>query len=307
VRVRVGLVGSEEFPVAHWRDVDSEPVAGELRELGAEVELIAWDSPRPVDWAGFGTLVLQSPWSMWRRLADFHAWLDARVADGTRLLNPVDVLRLGSSKRYLGDLAAAGVVTVPTTIVEDVDGLPERIAAAFEAAREPRRTVLVKPISSGGALGIREYPADQADQAAGYLRRLVETEAAALVQPYVNAIDQHRELAVILMGGRITHAITKAPILRPGDEHRDFHPDPRPYDLSAAQTTLVQRAYQAFLGLRPAGAPPVLSVRMDFLIDPGSDPELLLLEVECVAPVKFFPLFPGLARDYARLILEPAA
>jgi hypothetical protein len=34
---------------------------------------------------------------------------------------------------------------------------------------------------------------------------------------------------------------------------------------------------------------------------------LLLLEVESVAPVKFFALFPGLARDYARLILELAA
>jgi hypothetical protein len=55
--------------------------------------------------------------------------------------------------------------------------------------------------------------------------------------------------------------------------------------------------------LRPAGVPPVLSVRMDFLIDPDAAPGLFLLEVECVAPVKFFPLFPDRAADYARLIL----
>jgi hypothetical protein len=300
-------VGSVKFPVAHWRDVDSALVADELRGLGAEAELIAWDDPQPVDWSSFDTLVLQSPWSMWRTMAVFHSWLDARAEDGVRLLNPADVLRLGSTKLYLRDLADAGVVTVPTTIVEDTERLQECVAQAFLGAKDPRRTVLVKPISSGGALGIREFPADQADQAAGYLRRLVETELAAIVQPYVNAIDQHRELAVVVTGGRITHAITKAPILRPGDDHRAFHPDPLPYDLSPDQSTLVQQAYEAFLGLRPAGGPPVLSVRMDFLIDPESDPSLLLLEVESVAPVKFFALFPGLARDYARLILELAA
>lgn len=305
--MRVGLVGSEKFPVAHWRDVDSALVADELRQLGAEAELVAWDDPQPVDWTSFDTLVLQSPWSMWRTMAVFHSWLDARVGDGVRLLNPADVLRLGSTKRYLRDLADAGVSTVATTIVEDTERLPEVVADALRAAKDPRRTVVVKPISSGGALGIREFPADQADQAAGYLRRLVETEMAALVQPYVNAIDLHRELAVVVMGGRITHAITKAPILHPGDDHREFHPDPRPYDLSDGQATLVQQAYQAFLGLRPAGAPPVLSVRLDFLIDPESNPALLLLEVECVAPVKFFSLFPGRARDYAQLILQPAA
>ena len=58
--------------------------------------------------------------------------------------------------------------------------------------------------------------------------------------------------------------------------------------------------------MRPPQAPPVYSVRLDFLIDPATEPGLLLLEIEAVAPVKFLPLVPGRAPDFARAIRELA-
>ena len=308
--MRVALVTSKRLPEEHWRDIDAEPLGAALAARGVRVQRRAWDGAEPVDWAGFDALVVQSPWSMWLRMAQFRDWLAAREAAGARLLNPADVLRLGSDKRYLPRLAAAGVAIVPTTLLEatatDAD-LLDAVRAAFPAPGAARRTVVLKPISAGGALGIGEFPADRIDAAVVHARALLTSGGAVLVQPYVAAIDEHRELAVVVLDGRISHAVTKAAILRPGTAQRAFHPDPQPYALSAAQEAVARSVYESFLRLRPPQSPPVYSVRLDFLIDPAAEPGLHLLEIEAVAPVKFLPLVPGRAPAFARAVTELAA
>lgn len=64
---------------------------------------------------------------------------------------------------------------------------------------------------------------------------------------------------------------------------------------------------RAFLDLRPARGCAPLSVRLDFLIDPATDPGLLLLEVEAVAPVRFFPLHRDRLAPFVQAILAFAA
>ncbi|WP_433207279.1 hypothetical protein ACQP00_41050 [Dactylosporangium sp. CS-047395] len=53
----------------------------------------------------------------------------------------------------------------------------------------------------------------------------------------------------------------------------------------------------------PAGSPPPLSVRLDFILDPDAPRGMSLLEIEAVAPVKFFADFPDECDRYARAIL----
>jgi hypothetical protein len=66
----------------------------------------------------------------------------------------------------------------------------------------------------------------------------------ALIQPYMNSIDVHRELDVIMTNGEISHAITKAAILRPGELQHAFHPDaqPHPADHSSDEGEASHRA-----------------------------------------------------------------
>jgi glutathione synthase/RimK-type ligase-like ATP-grasp enzyme len=306
--VRVALVTSERLPLDHWKDIDAVPLGEGLADLGVRVEQTPWEAEPPRPWGHYDALVMQSPWSMWVHQAEFRRWLNGRAAEGCRLLNPADVIRLGSDKRYLRALTAAGVSTVPTVVFEPgtpLDELREGIAASFPRPSAARRTVVVKPISSGGALGLREFPASHAGAAVAHARALHAGGSAALVQPYMSAIDTHRELAVVFLRDRISHAVTKAPVLRPGGALvAASHPDPQPYDLSPAQTDVALRAYKAFLALRQAGSPPVYSIRLDFLIDPPTPPGLLLLEIEAVAPVKFLPMFRRLAPAFARAIVE---
>jgi hypothetical protein len=259
------------------------------------VDVTTWDGGVPTDWAGYDSVVLQSPWSMWQRLAAFDSWLRARRADGTRLLNPADTVALGSTKRYLPVLAAAGVPVVPTLITEHPSA--GQLRAAFPPVGSVRRTVVAKPLAAGGSLGAREFTIDELPQLAAYVEQL----GTAVVQPYVQAIDTHRELGVLTLDGRVSHAITKAAILRPGDATRAFHPDPRPYrSRTQQQQRVITQTYAALRGLL---AEEPLSVRLDFIIDPGTPSGLLLLEIEMVAPVKFFAHFPAECAAYAEAIL----
>jgi hypothetical protein len=299
--MRVALVTSERMPQADWHDVDSALLAAELERSGVATSTPAWDCERPVDWSGYDALVLQSPWSMWQKLDQFGDWLTARDRAGDRLLNPPDVVRIGSDKRYLRTLSESGVVTVPTTILDGP--IREQIQVTYPSSAARRRTVVIKPLSSGGALGTREFDTDHIDEAVAHAERLIAAGSGALAQPYIEAIDKYRELGILTLGDELSHAVTKRAILQPGSDERAFHPDPRPHLLTDAQTATASRTYQAFLALRPPGAPPLLSVRMDFLIDPDTEPGLLLLEVEAVAPVRFFSLHPKRIPAFARTII----
>ncbi|MDR7280267.1 hypothetical protein [Catenuloplanes atrovinosus] len=82
---------------------------------------------------------------------------------------------------------------------------------------------------------------------------------------------------------------------------------PRPHDLTARQRAVAGDVYAAFLAQRPADVPPPFSVRMDFILDPGSAAGMLLLEVEAVAPVRFLGLHPSRVPAFARMIAARAA
>jgi hypothetical protein len=308
---RIALVTSQKFPRDYWTDRDTPMVAQALKELGVHAETVAWDDSHIV-WDRHDVIVLQSPWSMWEQLGAFDTWLQARVSEGATLLNPAGVLTAGFDKRYLGRLAAAGLPVVPTRFIEHTsrwrpNELRDDLMSVSPALSEQRRTIVVKPVSSGGSLGIGEFAIHEVDAASQHVLRMHRAGMSAIVQPYVAAIDAHRELGVITLGGQISHAITKRAILRPGDQYRAFHPDAQPYfGLTDAQREIVLATYRSFLSILPKDSPEPLSVRLDFVLDPESGTGLLLLEIESVAPVRFFSLFPDESVSYATEIVARA-
>ena len=92
----------------------------ELEAAGARAEYVSWDDAS-ADWDAFDAVVVRSTFDYSRRRDEFLAWADA--LDG-RLRNPPAVLRWNSDKRYLSDLASAGLPVVPTIFVSPGDGQP---------------------------------------------------------------------------------------------------------------------------------------------------------------------------------------
>ena len=127
---RVALATCAAFP-----DGDADD-AGLPAAIGGDVTFAIWDDPA-VDWAAFDLVVVRSTWDYQERRDAFLAW--ARGI-GERLVNPPDVLAWNTDKRYLHELAAAGLPVVPTTLVAP--------GAPFTA---PAGEYVVKPTVSAGS------------------------------------------------------------------------------------------------------------------------------------------------------------
>lgn len=294
---RVALVTSAKFPEAHWVDRDAFPIKERLVQLGCRVDLPAWDDSS-VNWSDYDILVLQSPWSGWQKLSEFTEWLDFIEGVGIATFNPINLLRAGLDKIYLLKMAESGIQTVPTkylpaSLPQSSLHLRSQLQSVLDLASSSRRSIVIKPASSGGSLETIEYERRQLDTAIEHIQRLHEQNMSILIQPYISSIDRSRELGVVTIGKTISHVISKAAILKPNTTHREFHPDARLYiDLSTHQRDQILQAHRKFYEISKTDIDAPASIRLDFLFDPIRPDNLLLLEIESVAPVKFLTLFP---------------
>jgi hypothetical protein len=105
VRGSVALVTCAAHPELSPDDRLLLPV---LAGAGFEPLALRWDEPDE-RWERHAAVVIRSCWDYHQRVTEFHAWLDRLEASGARALNPVPILRWNADKRYLRDLARAGI------------------------------------------------------------------------------------------------------------------------------------------------------------------------------------------------------
>ena len=107
---RVALITCEKWSSLHEDDL---LLVAALEEVGIGAVPAVWSRPE-IDWTTFDALVMRTPWDYFERLAEFRAWLDARIAGETRMCNSREILAWNFDKSYLLDLARKGVeVGVP--------------------------------------------------------------------------------------------------------------------------------------------------------------------------------------------------
>ncbi|MFF7894017.1 RimK family alpha-L-glutamate ligase [Streptomyces sp. NPDC007907] len=259
------------------QDRDLPVLVDALREAGADALAVAWDDPG-VDWAGFDLALLRSTWDYSWRAAEFTAWAE-RCARATRLANPLPVVRWNADKRYLGQLAEAGVPTVPTRYFAPGD--PVELPADGE--------YVVKPASGAGARYAARYPAGERDAALRQAERMHAEGFTVMVQPYLSSIDTHGERAVQFFGGRLLHAGVKGAVLAPGtpyDADKVAHPGIRPWEPTAAERDVAERALAAV-----PGDAELLYARVDLVTGPDGEP--CVMELELIEPNLFLELHPG--------------
>ncbi|GHF72472.1 ATP-grasp domain-containing protein [Streptomyces thermodiastaticus] len=275
------------------RDRDLPTLAEALTGAGAETHVLPWDAP-DTDWAAFDLVVIRSTWDYTWRTEEFLAWAE-RCAKLTRLANPLDVVRWNTDKRYLGDLAAAGVPVVPTRYLDPGD---TPAAGDLPGGHE----FVVKPVHGAGARYAARYTPGERDRAAAQIARMHAEGLAAMVQPYLTRIDTAGERALQFCGGRLVHASRKRAVLSPGtpyDADKVAHPDLRPWTPTPAERAVAERALAAV----PGGAE-LLYARVD-LVD-GDDGEPKVMELELVEPNLFLWLHPQSVAPVAQAICQAA-
>ncbi|WP_109001460.1 ATP-grasp domain-containing protein [Streptomyces rishiriensis] len=286
---RVALATYDPRPQA-GKDVDLPVLLEALREAGAEADGVFWDDA-DVDWASYDLVVIRSTWDYSWRADEFTAWTQ-KVAAVTRLANPAAVVRWNTDKRYLGELAAAGVPTVPTRYV--APGEPAELPDGAE--------YVIKPASGAGARYAARYTPDAHETAVRHLARLHAEGLTAMVQPYVRAIDTGGERALQFFGGRLLHASRKRAVLAPDtafDAEKVAHPGLEPWTPTPAELAVAERALAAV-----PDAPELLYARVD-LVD-GDDGRPRVMELELVEPNLFLFLHPESTPKVVTAILAAA-
>lgn len=244
------------------RDVDAEPAIW-------EDSLYAWERADRV--------VIRSAWDYsWRREA-FLAWAD-RV--GERLRNTPTVVRWNTHKRYLLDLAGAGVSVVPTVVL--AAGSTVRLDAVLDEHGWDD-AVVKAAVGQSGRYARRITRGDTAGQ--DHAGRVLAREDL-LVQPFLPGIYTTGELSVVFVGDQCSHAVRKR--AAPGDfrVHDDYGGSVTREEPDQAVLALAEAA------LRAAGEP-LLYGRVDVVH--GLDGTPMVMELELVEPELFFSHAPEAA------------
>jgi glutathione synthase/RimK-type ligase-like ATP-grasp enzyme len=277
-------------------DPDDQLLLPCLTELGVTPVPAVWDEDA-VDWASFDLVVIRNTWNYSDRRDEFLAWCD-RVETRTRLLNPAAIVRWDSDKRYLRDLEAAGLPIVPTVFIgpddDRADWAPPAGCTDF----------VVKPTVSVGSRDTMRYSVDGPhDEAQALIDLILSQGRTVMIQPYLDAVDDEGETALLFFGGMLSHAIRKGQMLRRGVSGAKVaglfvQEDIRARTPSPAQIAMAHDVMANVPG--PPGQ--LLFGRVDLIPDAAGDP--VLLELELIEPSLFFAHDPGAARRLAEAIVR---
>ncbi|HKV22697.1 MAG TPA: hypothetical protein VJR50_26970 [Mycobacterium sp.] len=261
---RIVLAGCPALPEG---DGDDAEIVAALRQRGLHARWLSWDDPETLH---ADLVILRATWDYIERLDAFLAWT-SQVAN---LLNPPAVVGWNTDKRYLVDLAEAGVPTVPS-----------RFFAPGETVRIPTGEVVVKPAVGAGSAGAQRFT--DARAAREHAQTLQDSGNTALVQPYDPRVE-NGETALVFLGGEQSHAFTKGPMLPAAGQRPVFDPSGTYAEesLTAADPDFelwdvghaALDAAAAHLGINVTD---LLYARVDVIGGPDNP---LLLELELVEP-----------------------
>ncbi|HYO36772.1 MAG TPA: hypothetical protein VER97_11900 [Geodermatophilus sp.] len=275
---------------AAGKDEDEPLLVAALAAEDLTASAADWADPA-VDWAAAAAVVVRSAWDYAPRREEFLAWA-RRVEAVTRLHNPAAVLTWNTDKRYLRELAGAGVPVVPTAWAEE----PGDVGPALQ--RWPG-DVVVKPVVSAGARDTARFaPADR-DAARAAAERILAGGRAVMVQPYLERLDAEGETGLVYVDGAVSHAFGKGALLAGGALGEGLYAEE---EISARTATPTQRdvgdRVLAWVADRTGERP--LYCRVDLV--PGADGAPQVIEVELTEPSLFLTTDDGAADRFAAAI-----
>lgn len=281
---RIAIATCADYPELKG---DDELLCEALRRRGFEATSVVWDEGG-TDWGGTDLCLVRSTWDYHDKYAEFIEWT-RRAEAATALRNPAPLIAWNSDKRYLRELAEAGVPTVPTLWVErgsDLDLAGELKSRGWDEA-------VIKPVVDLGAKNLHRV---RAGEAQGALAAVLERQEA-MIQPFLPSLEAEGELSLIYVEGAFSHAVRKRPA--PGDFRVQSiwggtvaAAEAEPEHVAVAERALAQLAE------------PPLYARVDLVSDLNGNPTLI--ELELIEPNLYLSTDPAaadrLAEATARLL-----
>jgi len=270
----------DEAHASRWRDVLARNAAP-LETAEFEVSGRCWADAD--DLAGFDLVLPLLVWGYPRAHRQWIERVSSWEAAGVCLQNPASVLRWNADKRYLGRLAEREAPVVPTIYADRLTlaGL-EEATARFGSDR-----LVAKPqISSTAWQTIRWSPGSSLDDG---------PTGAAMIQPYMPAIESDGEISMIYFGGRFSHAIRKRP--QPGE----FRVQPE-YSGIITRHAPAEDELDAAARILAAVEEPLLYARVDLVR--GLDGAPALIELELIEPDLYLGFDPAEGGMFVEAVRE---
>jgi glutathione synthase/RimK-type ligase-like ATP-grasp enzyme len=237
-----------------------------LAQHGFALQPVFWQDAG-TDWSRFVAVVPLLAWNYPRQVDTLLARFDEIEAQGVRLLNDAKTLRANMDKSYLAELALRGA-PVPATISVDVC-TPELILGCFGHFGVDE--IIIKPRIGAGAWRQVRLKRGESTPSPDIL-----PPAAALIQPFLEAVTQEGELSMLYFGGTFSHALIKKPQV--GDYRTQGQYGAA--ELAIQAPADAQIAAQAILA--QAEGAPFTYARVDLVRGPNG--EWLLMELELIEP-----------------------
>ncbi|HEY0949811.1 hypothetical protein [Nocardioides sp.] len=247
-----------------------------LEARGLTGRWVVWDD-LGVDWGAADVIAVRSTWDYDARLGEFLGWASGV---GPALLNGVDVFRWNTDKRYLVELAHAGLPVVPTVVADTVFDV--------RAAADRFGLAVVKPRVGAGGRGL-EVVAD----GRVWLPGPDSHPGPWVVQPLVESIHHDGETSVFVIAGHPVSQVEKLPSPADIRVHERFGGTMRSVELSREAALLAARAVATVVDLL---GDEVVYARVDMMRHQG---RLVLSEIELTEPGLYLDVLPLNAQLFA--------
>lgn len=255
---------------------DDQRLIPALDRAGIHAEPAVWSGA--ASWESFDGVVIRSCWDYHRRSPEFHGWLDRLEAGGVALWNAPPLVRWNADKRYLVDLAARGIATIPTVVVPR--GRGRDVGAVAAAEGWPR--LVVKPAVSASAYETHVLTTPLDEAALGIVARLTSA-GDTLVQPFIDEVSMNGEYSFVFLDGVLSHVTIKRAAAGEFRVQTEYGGSVSAIDPPAAIAEQATRAMAA-LPVTP------LYARVDGVARGSA---FLLMELELIEPNLFLGHSPG--------------
>jgi len=276
-----------ETPSHHGRwpyvlDAYREALSG----LDVEIFDAPWSEPLGRD---YDLIVPLVAWGYHNAPERFRSVLAGLKAQEKRIFNPADIVSWNVDKRYLRDLAEAGIRVIPTRFVDRVsEALLKDTTADFGD------TLVVKPVVSAGAKNTLVWRDGDVLAFDAIEDRAGPPSGEAMIQPFMPAIQSEGEWSLLFFAGEFSHAVLKTP------KSGDFRSQP---DYQAHLRTLAPPPEALVLAAEAIdfiGADRLLYARVDMVRD--ADGRFCLMELELIEPDLYLAYADGASQRFAHAV-----
>jgi glutathione synthase/RimK-type ligase-like ATP-grasp enzyme len=267
---------------------DDRLVTQALEKRGLKVNRMNWDNPN-YNWSESRCIVFRTTWDYFDRFGEFAAWLK-KVSEQTKLINPTETIWWNIDKHYLLDLSNRGIAIPHTLFIEkgDIRSLTSIVKSSGWS------TCILKPAVSGAARHTYKFNEDEAHLHETIFQELIQHEAM-LLQEFQHNINTKGEVALMVFGGKYSHAVLKK--AKQGDfrVQDDFGGSVHEYTPTAIEIQFAEKAVACVSPL-PAYA------RVDVIWDNAD--QLCVSELELIEPELWFRKHPPAAEMMAAAIVS---